>query len=101
MTTISKRQHTPACKFDVAVKALMTDKISEVGRQCGVSAGLVSKWVTQLKTSGAQVYITTPDKEIVKFKAEVKHLTELVGKKELELSLMKNFVDFYTPPRGT
>lgn len=100
MTIISKRQHTPAFKFDVALKALKSEKVTEIGRQYGVSAGLVSKWVTHMKTNGAQIFTTTPDKEVTKLKAEAKHLTELIGKKEIELSLMKNFVDFYTPPNG-
>lgn len=97
---ISKRQHTPTFKFDVALKALKSDKVTEIARQYGVTPGLVSKWVTSLKTNGSQIFITTPDREMIKLKSEVKHLTELVGKKEVELSLMKNFVDFYSSPNG-
>lgn len=97
---ILRRKHTPQFKFDVVMKALETGQVADVARQYGVSTGLVSKWLSFLKTHGASVFTTTPDKEVIDLKAKVGKLEQLIGKKEIELSLMKNFVDFYGSPNG-
>ncbi|HOM77695.1 hypothetical protein KBG31_00080 [Patescibacteria group bacterium] len=38
---------------------------------------------------------TTPDKEVNKLRKEKANLEQLVGKKETELNLLKNFSEFY------
>lgn len=97
---MTKRKHSPQFKFDVALKAIETKQVAEVSRQYGITPGLVSKWVAQVKTHGAVLFTTTPDKEVKELKQRVSKLEQLVGKKEIELSLLKNFVDFYESPNG-
>jgi transposase len=97
---IERRKHSPQFKLDVVLKALETGQVAEVARQYGVTTGLVSKWITQVKTHGACIFTTTPDKEVAALKAKLAKLEQLVGKKEIELSLLKNFVDFYDSPNG-
>jgi transposase-like protein len=101
MPIITKRKHTPQFKFDVALKAIESKQFSEVSRQYGVTTGLVSKWVAQVKKNGAHLFTTTPDKEVEALKKKVAKLEQIVGKKEIELSLMKNFADFYESGNGT
>jgi len=100
MPVLTKRKHTPQFKFDVALKALVSGKMAETARQYGVTTGLVSKWIGHLKTNGSTIFTTTPDKEVANLKAKVGKLEQLVGQKEVELSLLKNFVDFYAAPNG-
>ena len=101
MATITKRKHAPQFKFDVALKAIESKQLAEVSRQYGVTTGLVSKWVAQLKTHGASIFTTTPDKQVSELKNKVAKLEQIVGKKEIELSLLKNFTDFYESQHGT
>jgi transposase len=100
MATLTKRKHAPQFKFDVAIKAIESNQMAEISRQYGVTTGLVSKWVAQVKKNGATLFTTTPDKEISELKSKMARLEQLVGKKEIELSLMKNFVDFYESGNG-
>lgn len=100
MPTLTKRKHTPQFKLDVALKALISGKSAETARQYGVTTGLVSKWISYLKTNGASIYATHPDKETENLKTKITKLEQLVGQKEIELSLMKNFLDFYASPNG-
>jgi len=72
----------------------------DVSRQYGVTSGLVSKWVAQVKQHGYVVFETTPDKERQELRARVGKLEQLIGKKEVELSLLKNFMDFYGATDG-
>ena len=100
MPVVTKRKHTPQFKFDVALKALTSNQMAEVSRQYGVTTGLVSKWVTQVRENGQLVFEKTPDKERQELRDRVAKLEQLVGKKEVELSLMKNFMDFYDAQSG-
>ena len=100
MSELKKRKHSPQFKLDVALKAISLGQIADVGRQYGITTGLVSKWVSCLKSSGSSIFITTPDKEISDLKSKISKLEQLVGKKEIELSLLKNFVDFYDSKNG-
>ena len=88
MGVVNKRKHTPQFKFEVAMKAVGGKQMAEVARVYGVNTGQVSKWVSYLKTQGSSIFSTHPDTE------------QLVGKKEVELSLMKNFLDFQESPSG-
>jgi len=46
------------------------------------------------------VFETKPDADVVKLKKRVKHLEQLLGKKEVELALIRNFADFYESHGG-
>ena len=100
MGVVNKRKHTPEFKFDVALKALGSRQMAEVARQYGVNTGQVSKWVSYLKSQGATIFSTHPDTEKAVLQNKVAKLEQIVGKKEVELSLMKNFLDFPDSPSG-
>jgi len=100
MGVVNKRKHTPQFKFEVAMKAVGGKGMSEVARVYGVNTGQVSKWVSYLKAQGASIYSTHPDREKATLESKVSKLEQLVGKKEVELSLLKNFFDFQDSPSG-
>jgi len=95
-----RRSHSPQFKFDVAFKAMSTNQPAETARLYGITTGMVTKWVAYIKANGPHLFETHPDKEVAQLKTHVEKLEQIVGKKEVELSLMKNFVDFYTSPSG-
>jgi transposase-like protein len=82
MSTLTKRKHTPQFKLDVALKALVTNKSAETARQYGVTTGLVSKWIAYLKTNGASIYATHPDKEMETLRNKITKLEQIVGQKD-------------------
>lgn len=100
MGVVNKRKHSPQFKFEVAMKAVSSSQMAEVARVYGVNTGQVSKWVSYLKTQGASIFSTHPDTEKANLQNKVSKLEQLVGHKEVELSLMKNFLDFPDSPSG-
>ena len=100
MGVANKRVHSPQFKFDVVLKALESKQIAETARQYNLNTGQVSKWIAYLKSQGSTIFATHPDVEKAKLQTKIEKLEHLIGKKEIELSLMKNFVDFYAPPNG-
>lgn len=84
----------------VAQAAIKSPKSAEVARMYGVSHGLVSKWKKQLEEHGHAVFETTPDKKRKEQEKKIEKLEQLLGKKEVELALIKNFVDFYESHGG-
>jgi transposase len=100
MGVVNKRKHTSQFKFEVAMKAIQSKQMAEVARVYGVNTGQVSKWVSYLKAQGASIFSTHPDREKAQLLGKVSKLEQLVGKKEVELSLMKNFLDFPDSPSG-
>ena len=100
MGVVNKRKHTAQFKFEVAMKAVSSSQMAEVARVYGVNTGQVSKWVSYLKAQGSSIFPTRPDTEKAQLLGKVSKLEQLVGKKEVELSLMKNFLDFQDSPSG-
>lgn len=100
MGIINRRKHSPQFKFDVAVKVITTGKPAEVARQYGITSSLAIKWVTYLKNNGASVFQDRPDKRVEELKTKIGRLEQIIGQKETELALMKNFLDFYEPLNG-
>jgi transposase len=89
-------KYTPQFKLDRALEALRTDNVAEIARRYDLNANLLYLWRGQLVERGAQVFETTPDQVAGELKNKVARLEQMLGKKEVELSLLKNFSDFYS-----
>ena len=91
-----KISYTPQFKVDRALEAVRTNNISEIARKYQLNANLLYLWRDQLIERGASVFETAPDQEVNELKSKVGRLEQLIGKKEVELNLLKNFSDFYS-----
>ncbi len=91
-----KISYTPQFKLDRALEALRNNNISEIARKYGLNSNLLYLWRDQLVERGASVFETAPDQTINELKAKVARLEQMIGKKEVELNLLKNFSDFYS-----
>ena len=90
-----RKQYSPQFKFDRALEAIKNDNLSEISRKYGVSVNILSKWRSELLAKGAQTFANSPDKEKNQLKAKIAKLEQMLGKKEVELNVLKNFSDFY------
>jgi transposase-like protein len=90
-----RKQYTSQFKFDRAIEAIKTGNLSEVSRKYDIAVNVLSKWRSELLKKGAQTFVTTPDKEQKQLKTKIAKLEQMLGKKEVELSVLKNFSDFY------
>jgi transposase len=97
---MSKTKYTAQFKFDRVVESLKKDSLAEVARPYGFGVNLLSKWRTDFLKQGAKLFETKSDQEVERLQKHVHKLEQLVGKKEVELSLIKNFTDFYESQNG-
>jgi len=91
-----KNSYTPQFKLERALEVLRTDNVSVLARKYGLSANLLYLWRDQLIERGIKVFETSPDQTVNELKAKVGRLEQMIGKKEVELNLLKNFSDFYS-----
>ena len=97
---MQKTKYTSKFKFDRVIESIKLDSLSQVARQYGFGVNLLSKWRLEFFKSGHGVFETKPDQDLVKLKQKLAKLEQLIGKKEIELNLIKNFSDFYQSPDG-
>jgi len=94
------KRHTADFKFRVVLESIQKNAVAEVARQYGVHPNQLTMWRKELLDYGAQVFERSPSKEQADLHRQIKHLQQLVGKKEMEIDVLKGFVDFYAPPDG-
>ena len=97
---MKRKKYSAKYKFDRVMETIRRDNVSEVARQYGISTTVVSKWRNRLMELGYQIFETTENQEIKRLKRKVADLERMLGKKEVELGLLKNFADFYESQDG-
>lgn len=90
-----RRIHAPQFKFDRALETIKANNLSEISRRYGVNANLLMQWRNRLLEQGSSLFAETPEKETKDLKNKIAKLEQMLGKKEVELNLLKNFTDFY------
>jgi transposase len=91
-----KTSYTPQFKLERALEAVRNNNIAEIARKYNLNPNLLYLWRDQLVERGASVFETAPDQEVKELKSKVGKLEQMIGKKEVELNLLKNFSDFYS-----
>ena len=62
---------------------------------------LLAKWKNYFLEHGKQVFETNSGKDTEELKKKIAKLEQIIGKKEIELNLIKNFSDFYESKNTT
>jgi len=96
-----RKKHSAQFKLDRVLEAIKNDNITEISRKHDIGANLICNWKKQLLDQGSSVFSNSPDKEKNQLKSKVSRLEQMIGKKEVELSVLKNFSDFYESPNTT
>jgi len=97
---MKREKYTAKFKFDRVIESVRKDNVVEVARQYGFGANLLSKWRSEFLAKGHVFFESSPDRNVDSLRKRIKQLEQLLGKKEIELSLIKNFSDFYESPNG-
>lgn len=85
------KRYTPAFKFDVVMEALTSEADdAEVARKYGVHPVTLSNWKTHLIDHGSDVF--TRQKQQGEHQQKIARLEQMLGRKEVELALAKNFL---------
>lgn len=97
----TRKSYAPQFKFDRAIETVKNGNLSEISRKYAVSVNILSMWRSALLEKGSHIFETSPDQEKNELKAKIAKLEQMIGKKEIELNLLKNFSDFYQSRNGT
>ena len=97
---MKKTKYTAQFKFDRVIESIKKDSLSETARQYGFGVNLLSKWRSEFLKGGHQFFNHKPDQDVTRLQKKVSQLEQIVGKKEVELNLIKNFSDFYGSQNG-
>ena len=98
---MSKRtKYTAKFKFDRVIESIEKHSIAEVARNYGFGVNLLSKWRSDFLKEGHLYFDKKPNKDVARLQKRVAQLEQLIGKKEVELNLIKNFSDFYQSQSG-
>jgi transposase len=85
------KSYTPKFKFQLVLEILQGERSEvELGRIYGVHHTTLSKWKRQFLDHGAEVF--SGDEEVKRYEKRLAELERIIGQKEIELALLKNFM---------
>ena len=91
MAQKKSKTYTPKSKFQLVLEVLQGGRSeAEIGRAYGVHHTTISKWKRQFVEHGAEVF--GGNDEVERYEKRIAELERLIGEKELELALLKNFM---------
>lgn len=88
---ISRRKHSPKVKFQIVLETLKEgDSKIEIARKYDLNSNMITKWQKEFFTNGHLIFeqknsVQSSDKQ-------VEGLHRLLGKKEIEIDLLKKFL---------
>ena len=86
-----QRQVSPKVKFQVVLEALVGGKtLGQIAKVYGVHPISVGLWKKTFLERGAEIFASDSAKE--DYERRIAELEQLVGKKEVEIALLKNFL---------
>jgi transposase len=85
------KTYTPKFKFQLVLEVLSGERSEvEIGRIYGVHHTTISKWKHRFLEHGAEVFGS--NEEVSRYEKRIGELERLLGQKEVELALLKNFL---------
>lgn len=85
------KTYTPKFKFQLVLEVLQGERSEvEIGRIYGVHHTTISKWKKQFLAYGAEVF--SGNEEVKHYEKRIADLERMIGQKEIELALLKNFM---------
>lgn len=85
------RTYTPKLKFQIVLEMLQGEKSAgQVAKAYGVHPNSASTWKRTFIEKGAEVF--AKDSTVAEYERQIADLEQLLGKKEVEIALLKNFL---------
>lgn len=94
------KKYTSQFKFQAVMESLVKVNVSEIARKYQVNANQLSNWRAEFKKYGHKLFDIGKKDPDIKYKKKISELENLIGKKEVELNLLKTYLDFYAPTDG-
>ena len=86
-----KKRYSPKFKFQVVMEALSGEKTpGQIAKQYGVHPVSVGLWKKSFMDHGPEIF--SEDDTVKEYERRIAELEQLLGKKEVEIALLKNFL---------
>jgi len=85
------KRYPPKLKFQIVLEVIKRDKsVGQIAKAYGVHPNSVNKWKQEFLENGPDVF--DQDGNVVEYERRIAELEQLLGKKEVEIALLKNFL---------
>ena len=85
------KRYPPKLKFQVVLELLKGDKTpSQVARAYNVHPNSAGLWKREFLEKGPEIF--SKDGVVAEYERQLRELEQLLGKKEVEIALLKNFL---------
>ena len=96
----SLKKRSAEFKFRVVVESIQKNEVAKVALSYGVHPNQLTKWRREFLHRGMSVFELRMGKGAKQFQERITQLEGLIGKKEIELSVLRNCLGFWAPPDG-
>ena len=98
MSNKQVKRYTPRLKFQVIMEVITSSKpIGQIARAYGVHPITIHKWKKDFMEKGPELF--GQKTTIHEYEKKVRELEQLIGHKEVEIALLKNFLTGASPER--
>lgn len=97
MGKVRAKRHHPTFKFKIVLESFIEQNVAEVARKYDLNSNQLSNWRKQFLDRGHLIFQIDKTNREKRLENKITSLENLIGKKEIELSLLKNFLDYYAP----
>ena len=88
---MARRLYSPKLKFQVVLEALTGERTpGQIARQYGVHPNSVGLWKRLFLERGPELFAR--DNTVQEYERRIAEMEQLLGKKEVEIALLKNFL---------
>jgi transposase len=90
-SVMARKQYSPKVKFQIVLEALSGEKTpGQIAKQYGVHPNSVELWKKAFLEQGPELF--SKDSTVKEYERRIAELEQLLGKKEVEIALLKNFL---------
>jgi len=90
----------PSFKFKAVLESFIKGNVVEVAHKYGINPNQLSSWRKQFLERGQVVFQKEKASREKQLERRIESLENLIGKKEVEINLLKKYLDFYVPRDG-
>jgi transposase len=88
---MARKRYSPKLKFQVVLEALSGEKTTgQIAKEYGIHPNSVALWKKQFLEKGPELF--SEDSTVQEYEGRIRDLEQLLGKKEVEIALLKNFL---------
>ena len=85
------KSYSPKLKFQIVLELIQGDKTpGQIAKAYGVHPNSASAWKRNFLEKGPEIF--AKDSTVAEYERQIAELEQLLGKKEVEIALLKNFV---------